>query len=265
VQQAALQRDERRQLLLMLGMGLRETEQYGDAVQLLESLDYRPTEGPYALWMQQLAFALRRRGEHAAIAGEDPEPSWRTAQQLLQHVLEAIGSDPETCGIAAGLAKQRARRALEQGQRPRARAHLEDAAKLYVQGTEAAPADYYTTLNAATSLRLLAQHLHAGDEALARARRLLPVAEYFAERTWAAQPRDFWAAVSLAECVLTRHLLDGTPTGDEVVLAYTRAATIAPHADAIRSAVNQLRFYRLAGDPDGLLEEIDEALTAWQS
>lgn len=257
---AALHRDERRQLLLLIGMGLREAGLHQPSVDCLRPLSYQSTEGSYALWAQQLAFALRRCGENTETAGGDPEPSWREAQQLLQHLLRVIGDDSESCGIAAGLAKQRARRALQHQQRPLAEAQLEQAADLYVRGAEAAPADYYTTLNAATTLRVLAQHFQGGTKALTHARRLLPIAEYFADRDSSRHPTGFWPAVTVAECHLTRHLLDGTPAIDDVALNYTRATTRQHHPDALQSVNNQLQFYQLAGDPPEVVQRVQAAL-----
>jgi hypothetical protein len=106
-----LDRSEQDQLLLIIGIALRENKHAAQAVRVLQSLDYKPTDSRYEQWAQALAMALRRQGENLAKSGADPEPSWREAQRLLDAAL-AIDKDPETCGIAGGLAKQRGVREL---------------------------------------------------------------------------------------------------------------------------------------------------------
>jgi hypothetical protein len=214
--------DQQRQLLLRLGVALRELGRYDEAIDVLRSLDLTPDDGSYLLWAQQLALALRRRGERRLETGQDPEEPWRAAQELLDEAV-ALGDDPETCGIAAGLQKRRGLRALDGGDRLVAAQHLQAAADLYERGFAAAPTDYYTGLNAVTTLRILAQHLGGSAGQLSRALDLAPVVQFFAER--AATGEDFWAVVSVAELVLTRHLLDAGPTALDVERAYARAHT----------------------------------------
>jgi hypothetical protein len=247
---------ERGQLLLAVGIALRENRQPKRAVDVLSALAYDPEDGHYELWAQQLAMALRRQGEEAlAREGRDPEPLWEKAQGLLDGVL-AIDNDPETCGIAGGLAKQRAARALIDGQRELGAAHLGKAARLYLDGIEADPANYYAGLNAVTTLRVLAQRLGGSAEQLQLARELLPVALFSARTAVKHDPDDFWAVVSVAELVLTAHLLGGTETQDDVVQAYARAAAVRTKPDQLTSVSNQLRLYEHVGDPQELIDRI---------
>jgi hypothetical protein len=246
---------ERAQLLLAVGMALREHRQPKRAVEVLGSLAYDPDDGHYELWAQQLAMALRRQGEALLREGRNPEPLWEQAQGLLDSVL-AIDNDPETCGIAGGLAKQRAARALIEGQRELGAAHLETAARLYLDGIEADPANYYAGLNAVTSLRILAQRLGGSAEQLQLTRELLPVAQFTARTAVKHDPDDFWAVVSVAELVLTAHLLGGHETEDDVVQAYARAAAVRTKPDQLTSVENQLRLYEHVGDPPGLINRI---------
>jgi hypothetical protein len=246
---------ERAQLLLVVGMALRENRQPRRAVEVLSPLAYDPDDGHYELWAQQLAMALRRQGETLAREGRNPEPLWEKAQHLLDGVL-AIDQDPETCGIAGGLAKQRAARAFTEGRRELAAAHLQTAARLYLDGIEADPANYYVALNAVTTLRILAQRLGGSAEQLALARELLPVAQFTARNAVKHDPDDFWSVVSVAELVLTAHLLGGMETQDDVVQAYAQAATLGPKPDQLTSAENQLQLYELVGDPRELIDRI---------
>jgi hypothetical protein len=246
---------ERAQLLLVVGMALRANRRPEGAVEVLSRLAYEPDDGPYEQWAQQLAMALRRQGEVLVREGRNPEPLWEKAQRLLDGVL-AIDKDPETCGIAGGLAKQRAAREFAEGRRELGAAHLQTAARLYLDGIEADPASYYAGLNAVTTLRILAQRLGGAAEQLALARELLPVALFCARNAVKHDPDDFWAVVSVAELVLTAHLLGGQETEDDVVQAYARAATLRPKPDQLTSVKNQLRLYEYVGDPWELIDRI---------
>jgi tetratricopeptide (TPR) repeat protein len=250
-----LDQGERAQLLLIIGMALREHGQPTRAVQILRPLRYDPADGRYELWAQQLAMALRRQGEGLARTGGDPEPLWQEAERLLNTAL-AIDKDPETCGIAGGLAKQRGIRELRHGRPDLARAHLQRAADLYREGAEAEPANFYAGLNAVTTMRILTQHLDGQAELLERAQELLPVVMYFARNAVKRDANDFWPVVSVAELVLTAHLLGGNESAEDAIRAYARAATMRTRPDHLTSVVNQLELYRRVGDPAELIDRI---------
>jgi tetratricopeptide (TPR) repeat protein len=257
VRAAAVDADQQRQLLLRLGTALRDLGRYDDAIDVLRPLALTPSDGSYLLWAQQLALALRRRGERQLETGQDPEPSWRAAQALLDETVE-LGDDPESCGIAAGLAKRRGLRALDGGDRLLAAEHLQRAADLYERGFAAAPTDYYTGLNAATTLRFLAQHLGGRADQLARSLDLAPVAQFFAERAASSGGGDFWALVSVAELVLTRHLLGAGPTALDVERAYVRATVDgAPTPDQAQAVLDQLSLYRRLGDGGDVIDRVE--------
>ena len=90
------------------------------------------------------------------------------------------------------------------GRRPLAAAHLDTAARLYLDGVEADPVNFYVGLNAVTTLRILAQRLGGPPQRLDQARDLLPVVLWFARTAAEREPHDFWAVVTVAELVLTR-------------------------------------------------------------
>jgi hypothetical protein len=253
---------ERSQLLLIIGMALREHQRPEQAARVLGPLDYAPVDGHYELWAQQLAMALRRQGEDLAARDGDPEPLWGEAQRLLEAVL-TVDKDPETCGIAGGLAKQRGYLALRHGQEDQAREHLWTAAGLYLEGTEAEPANFYAGLNAVTTLRILGQRFGDPAELLDQARALLPVVRYFAVRATRQDPRDFWAVVTVAEIVLTAHVLGGGETGPDVIAAYQQAAALRPRPDSVRSVRNQLDLYQLVGDPAPLISQVRALFPDW--
>ena len=256
VDAARIDSDQRRLLLLRLGIALREFGEYDEAIDILTPLDLTPGDGSFLLWAQQLALAWRRRGERDLATGLDPDPAWTQAQALLARAIE-LGDDPESCGIAAGLLKRRALRALAAGDRPLARVHLDAAAELYERGFLAEPSDYYTGLNAVTSLRLLAQHLGGSPDLLDRARRLAPVAEFFADRAVDTGGDTFWASVSVAELVLTRHLIDGRPSAQDVEGDYLAASLAPPTPDQARAVLAQLELYRRLGDDPDLIDRLE--------
>jgi len=90
----------------------------------------------------------------------------------------------------------------------------------------------------------------------------LPVVMYFARNAVKRHADDFWAVASVAELVLTAHLLGGSETEEEAIQAYARAATMRTKPDQLMSVVNQLELYRRAGDPAELIDRI-QAL--WRS
>jgi hypothetical protein len=94
--QRTLDQSERNQLLLVVGMGLRENLAPERAVQVLGSFRYGPDDGHYQLWAQQLAMALRRQGERLAKQGLDPEPKIPRRGRLLPAGLDSCGSTKVT-------------------------------------------------------------------------------------------------------------------------------------------------------------------------
>ena len=142
------------------------------------------------------------------------------------------------------------------GRRPLAAAHLDTAARLYLDGVEADPVNFYVGLNAVTTLRILAQRLGGPPQQLDQARDLLPVVLRFARTAAEREPHDFWAVVTVAELVLTAHLLGGTETQDDVIQAYAKAAAVPPKVDQAISVRNQLQLYEAVGDPKELIDQI---------
>ena len=256
VRAAPVDADQRRQLLLRLGIALREQGRYDETVDTLRPLAFTAGEGPFSLWAQQLALALRRQGERDLADGRDPEPAWNEGQHLLDQVI-GLGDDPESCGIAGGLQKRRGLRALAADDRLLATAHLRAAAELYERGFAEAPSDYYTGLNAVTTLRILTHHLGGSPDLLDRARRLAPVAAFFAERAATSGVDAFWPLVSVAELAFTWHLLDGEPGEPAVEEAYLRAALLGPTPDQARAVLDQLELYHRLGDAPALLERLE--------
>jgi hypothetical protein len=165
-----------------------------------------------------------------------------------------LTTTPRPAG-SLGLAKRRAARAITEGRRELGAGHLQKAARLYLDGIEPDPASYYAALNAVTTLRVLAQRRGGSAEQLELARELLPVAHFTARTAVKHDPDDFWSVVTVAELVLTAHLL-GKETQDDVVQAHAQAATLRPKPDQLTSVLDQLRLYEQAGDPPELINRI---------
>jgi hypothetical protein len=107
-----------------------------------------------------------------------------------------------------------------------------------------------------TTLRILAQRLGGSAEQLALAHELLPVALFCARNAVKHDPNDFWAVVSVAELVLTAHLLSGKETEDDVIQAYALAAAGRTKPDQLTSVENQLHLYEDVDDPPELINRI---------
>ena len=203
-----LQIEERskRALLFQLGVLLRQLGRYRRALDVLDALQLKTADSGYAESRKEQAMNHRRLGEAAQRNGGDPEPEWAAAARLLDDALTVEQLDPDAYGVAGGLAKRRADRALSAGRQSEAEVLLRDAARHYGDGIRAAPSDYYLLLNRATTLRVLGQHFD-DHRALDEARLLLPVATYFATRAADADPNDFYAAVSAGELCYTGYAI----------------------------------------------------------
>ena len=107
----------------------------------------------------------------------------------------------------------------------------------------------------------VALHVAYGDEDAGRlARDLPPVVRVAAGLALSANPRDYWAAASLAECALHESLLG--LAGPAVAEAYRTAGAMRPGRGAVDSTRSQLDFLRLAGLPEEPLTEARQGLLA---
>jgi len=253
----------RRALQYRLAVLLRTAGRYRDALIVHERLGADDADGVESRndaaveMLKERALCHRRLGEDAASVGDEPELEWAEASKLLAQALELDSTTADTHGVAAGLEKRRADRAIQRGDRLAAKERLRRAAEHYAAGTDLDPTNYYLLLNRTTSLRLLGQHF--GDRSCVdKARELLPVATYFAERANESDQQDVYAAASLGELVYTRLRLD--PDADDIDLAFDEAegwymAALARGAgdDQRRAMAAQLAIYELLdGENAGL-------------
>jgi tetratricopeptide (TPR) repeat protein len=249
-----LEPDDRAGLLLRLGVALRRALSPMRAAVVLRSVQLPVDHPAYVEVQRELGLALRRQGDVERARGEDPASSWTDAADALTGALTADPRDPETLGIMAGLRKQLAAQALIRGNRDEARRSLEWAAELYDRAVVVDPANYYVLLNVISTRRLLAQHFDRPSH-IVTAGALLPVAEYHAQHR-AEADGEFWAVVTVAELMLSRHLLALGSTLHDAVMSYEAAARRPAAPDDWNSVRNQLEMYRLAGDPSEVIEAI---------
>jgi tetratricopeptide (TPR) repeat protein len=248
-------------LLLRLGIALRYNGDYARAVEVLTSVRLAADHPAFVQLHRETGIALRRLGDRERDSGADPLPRWTEASDHLDQAFRANKRDPETLGITGGLHKQLATLAIRRGQRDDARQHLEQAESVYDQAVKSAPSNFYVMVNLIATSRLLTQHFDTGKEHLGRAAALLPIAEYNA-RSELRDNADFWATVTLAELMLTRHLVDASVSLEQVVHDYEAATRLKPPVDWWKSVCNQLELYEAAGDPEEVLAAVTAVLPA---
>lgn len=210
--------------------------------------------------LKERALCHHRLGAEAAEVGGDPEQEWARAAELLVEALSAPWTTADTYGVAAGLEKRRADRAIRSGDRAVAKSHLKQAAAYYHDGTRLDPTDYYLLLNRTTTLRLLGQYFDE-PEYVDQARELLPVAFFFAHRANETDRRDSYAAASLGELAYTRLRLSPKTTDSdrafhEAEERYAEAIARGVTSDQRRAMASQLEIYERLDGPDERLAAI---------
>lgn len=257
---AGLPRTQNAELVLRLAVKLREHRAYFEAVEQLRALTIPTDQGLlYGWWCQQLALSERRLGEQLARQGQDPDAYWDKAEERLLTAIQELGDHPETCGIAGGLAKRRALRALRLSTADpgdaRARVFLDRAAHFYGRGFDRQPSNFYTGINLLTVGRI-----RAAQGATPPERNLDVVATITRFHTERGSGDEFWRAATIAELMLDEHLRAAeSVTTAEVVGAYAAALAI-PHADDDVGPIrDQLELIVLAGvDADGSARRVLE-------
>ena len=178
------------------------------------------------------------------------------AQKVLGRVLVTVPAYPEVRAMLGAIAKRRLKLRSDGAERER---DLRLALTSYRIDYERNLNSYYEGINVVAVA--VALHVAYADEDAGRlARDLLPVVRVAAGLALSANPRDYWAAVSLAECALHESLL-GLP-GPAVAEAYRAAGALRPGRGDIDSTLSQLGFLRLAGLPEEPLTEARQGLLA---
>lgn len=251
-----LPRVQRTELILRVGVRLRECRAYAEAVQLLRGLEITDSSPVfYGWWCQQLALAERRMGEQIAEQGGDPDAYWEAAERRLLATMRCLGDDPETCGIAGGLAKRRALRILRAESAGhhagRAGALLDRALHFYGRGFDRQPSDFYTGVNVLTVGRIRTVR---GIRPPGRDLDVVAaVTRYYAERSGGD---EFWRTATLAELRLDEHYRSPERvSSDDVLDAYAGVLAMPCVEDCIGPIRDQLDLIRLSGaDADGTVD-----------
>lgn len=247
IESAPVSQAQRRELVVRVAVLLREERRYATSLALLEGNPVPEQDRlMYGYWAQQLAMTKRRIGERAALDGEDPEPWWDAAERLLHTALDRLGDDPETCGIAGGLAKRRALRLLRLQDpasavtRARALGQLAQSLDLYRRGFRKRPSDFYTGINVVTVGGLLAR---TGQPAVDLDLHVVSAVTQFYLKE--AGTTDFWNLVTRAELALDGYLNRPSSEQRDVVIREYARALAAPHRlDHEVSARDQLDLLR---------------------
>lgn len=250
------ERDEQR-LRLRLATVVLERGNHEKASDWLDRLELETDHHLYSDWCHARALALQRQGVKAERENENPDPFWLGAQDILEGLFETRKGNSETYGLAGGVAKRRATRALRDEDAPKARIQLRQSISYYQEGMESEPSDFYVGVNLVSLSRVYVQHMRAEDEYRRYLERCMPVVEYYVDRARGRGAEDFWAEVTKAELLLTHHLLQTREvSAEDVVDAYLEALAV-PHPDDWETSVrDQLELFRLAGDPGDVWEPV---------
>lgn len=250
------ERDEQR-LRLRLATVVLEQGNYQRASEWLDRLELETDHHLYPDWCHARALALQRQGVRAERENENPDLYWSSAQDILESLFKIQMGDSETYGLAGGVAKRRATRALRGEDVPKARAQLGRSISYYQEGMEAEPSDFYVGVNLVSLSRVYVQHMGAETEYRRYLERCMPVVEYYVDRARGRGAEDFWAEVTKAELLLTHHLLRTREVSvEDVIDAYLEALAFPHPGDWETSVRDQLELFRLAGDPRDVLERV---------
>jgi hypothetical protein len=234
-------------LLEQIGLQLIALDRYAEAREILAPLARADTKLVRRRLQEQYAHVLIR-------AGQADDAQLAEAEKRLEALEERHGKTAERLGLRGSAAKARVENAVGRGE-PAPPGALEHSIQAYREGMEADPGNPYPGINAVALLRLRGQHWGGGEPDLLAARELLPIVRFAAGR---AQPGggDVWARLTVAECALHEHLLDGgEDTLADATATYTRAAArVEPQQ--LRSARRQLELMRAAGDPAKVIDPL---------
>jgi hypothetical protein len=212
--------------LMDLMLSLRDASGWNEVVQLIgEFPDYLKS---YPVVQQQRGMALNRRNQPG-----DRE----MAKQILLHLLEEKGPDPETLGILGRLYKDLYQE-LQSNEDISASAALDDAIDAYTRGFESDPRDYYPGVNAITLL------VEKGDSDDA-VNRLMPLVSFAVERKGGLDSSDYWVRATYLELAAVRR------DWKAVAKALPRVLMAANASWMIESTLKNLRLLQAARKRSG--------------
>jgi len=231
------------------GVGLVRLGRYEDALALLrEVVDsdrdvLRPDAHVY------YALALYRP-QNADLEAYD------AARTVLNRVLVKRPAHPEVRAMLGAIAKRRLRlHDSAQEREPDLRLAMDSYRTDYERNLNA----YYEGINVA-AIGVVLELVYGDEDAGRRARELLPAVRVAATLALRANPGDYWAAATLAECALHESLLG---LGQRSMAdAYHAAGALRPPPGDLDSTLFQLGFLELLGLPPGPLAQARAGLLA---
>lgn len=250
--------DTRQALRIELAAGLLDEAAYQASADLLDASEPSEDSPMHRTWLHKSAMAHRRLGDVNAAGSSAREHHWQLAENLLATALLLEYQDSETYGIYGGLLKNRFTATAATLTIEEANALFDVMCQQYQLGFEIDPS-YYLGVNLVMALRI---RMRRSPEAAAATepsfQEALTVSKFLTRIAMSAAPQSFWPAVTHAELLLHTALFSGTDTS-AAVQAYSRAALLA-RPEYRTSAVNQLDFLRVCGDPPRLIARIRSVL-----
>ena len=248
---AALDESTRRSLRIELAVALLGELEYRDSLELL-SVAEPPTDDPlHRLWLHSSVMALRHVGENTESVDERLALLER-AESLLRQAIDIGYSDSESYGIWAGMLKRRLMRGdLAEGVAAEATFRL--MVEYYELGFRADP-QAYTGVNLVMAVRVRGNTEPLNDDDLRRLQEALIVSRFLNQLDLERDSTDLWAAVTEAELLLHAALVEGLDTSPAVT-AYARASSVMS-PQVRKSAIDQLNFMKVWGDPPELIDPI---------
>ncbi|NUS50187.1 MAG: hypothetical protein HOQ22_03995 [Nocardioidaceae bacterium] len=234
----ALSDDHQRLVRAEAGVGLVRLGRFHEARPLLREIvdTDRPVQRPDAhVYFAQSLY----RPDGASLADLD------RAEAVLEHVLLRRPAHPQVRALLGAVAKRRLRMIDDPDL---VAAGLRAALGHYRHDVERNLNLYYEGVNVVALGTALAVR-YADTSAGQLARDLLPAVQVAARLASRGSDDRFWALVSLAECTLHEHLLDGVPDQRAVHAAYATAAAERPVEGELTSALQQLDLLEYLGLP----------------
>jgi hypothetical protein len=255
---ATMQIDEptRRALRIELAVGLLGAQKWTESLVLLQMAEPPVNDAMHRSWLHSSVMCLRRIGEHSDDAAERVEMLDR-AEGLLRLAIDIGYSDSESYGLWGGLLKRKLMREdVERGVAAATTFGL--LVEYYELGFRSDP-QAYTGVNLVMALRVR-QHAEPLTENESRKfEEALVVSRFLNQLDLERDAHDPWAAITDAELLLHAALWAGADT-TPAATAYARASVTAP--PFVRaSAIDQLRFMELWGDPSEIIDPIISLLT----
>ena len=205
-----------------------------------------PETDPKTVVAQGAASPTNRTRLHKTVNAATQRELWDVAKGHLKEAEKAGYRDSETYGIWGDLLKRQLQTQRAELDDEVAHSLFAEMEQRYRTGFELDP-DYYTGVNVVMALRW--SERRRDDAFRLDFNDTLTVSRVLARRALTKDPRNFSAAVTLAELTLHEALEAGTASINDALEQYADAARTG-RPDEIEAARFQLEFLRKCGDPD---------------